>query len=235
MAGRNLLRNRLEATIEDFNTIVAAPGAVAHSIKCWFREKSGRWEYGSFDDRADLFVESLGDLFGILASLGLKETDAVNIIREARLVESISAAKQAGLSSNPNFLSKNLLIDQLTGTTEQANRIARGIASGDIRVNFLSDNLFDKAYQHRGGTGNATAFAYGDQIYLRKNSAGVFGEAVHEGTHALDYLAGFKGNIWQWENRAWFYERQFQKATGRPIEFQNVNDMLNYIKQSYSP
>ena len=62
------------------------------------QEKSGRWEYGSFDDRADLFMESLGDVFGLLATLGLKEADAVNILREARVAQTINAAKTLQLT-----------------------------------------------------------------------------------------------------------------------------------------
>jgi len=44
-------------------------------------------------------------------------------------------------------------------------------------------------------------------------------------------MYGFEGTKteWQWEKRAWFYERQFQKATGGKVEFEKIEDMLMHI------
>jgi RHS repeat-associated protein len=178
-------------------------------------------------------VERQQNLEGLkIMAVGLLYADGIGGAVDATGLR-LMTAKNTGLSLNLSSLSKETLIKELTGTTEQANRIIGRIGSGDVGVNILGDDLFAKAYKLKGGTGNASAFAWADQIYLRKSSASIFGETVHEGTHTLDYLGGFQGNVWQWENRAWFYERQFQKATGRPLDFQNVNDMLNYIKKTY--
>jgi len=119
----------------------------------------------------------------------------------------------------------------MSGTTLQADRVVSKIRSGDIGVNILGDDLFDRFL------GTDLAVARGPQIYLRQSSANIFSESVHEGTHALDFLNryGFGGtkSVWQWENRAWFYERQFQLSTGSPVDFPNFEDMMQHIQNSY--
>jgi RHS repeat-associated protein len=145
-----------------------------------------------------------------------------------------ASRKGAGRGNAP--VTKDSLIKALTGTTEQANRIASAISQGKVSVNILGQKMFEIAYQKRGGLGavdDVTAFASGERIYLRKDSASIVSDTVHEGTHALDYKQGFSGTDHQWEKRAYFYERQFQMATRRPVDFQNISDMLDHIRQYY--
>ena len=53
----------------------------------------------------------------------------------------------------------------------------------------------------------------------------------------MDFINGYgmdgTKSVWQWEKRAWFYERQYQKASGDFVEFDDVNDMLVNIYQNY--
>jgi len=134
-----------------------------------------------------------------------------------------------------NITKASIIADLSTGTT-QSRRIAQAMEEGKIGVNILGDEMFEKAYRFRGGTGSAAvvdAFAYGRQIYLRQSSADIFRDAVHEGTHALDYISGFQGTVAQWEKRAYFFERQFQLYKGRSTEFKTLNDILKHIKRAY--
>ena len=62
-------------------------------------------------------------------------------------------------------------------------------------------------------------------------------DAVHEGTHALDFLKGLPaataGDVISLEKRAYFYERQYQAATGGPVDFPSIADMLKHIADNY--
>jgi hypothetical protein len=131
-------------------------------------------------------------------------------------------------------LTRNSLIDGLSGKTQQGNRVAEGIKSGNISTNILSDELFEKAYKLKGGDGSVPqAFAYGEQIFVRKSSSNLLSDTLHEGTHSLDYLNNFNGNVYQLEKRAYFYERQFQKAGGGQVEFETIDKMLGFIYANY--
>lgn len=133
----------------------------------------------------------------------------------------------------------NKLVDGLTGLTEQGNRIAAGIRSGQIRVNILGDELFDRAFALKGGAGSSPqAFQLADQIYIRRGSTNLLSDIVHEGTHVLDELLGtvtvpYQVNPYAWEKRAFFYERQFQRAGGGTVEFGSIKAMLNFIYTNY--
>ena len=123
------------------------------------------------------------------------------------------------------------MLGQLDGVTTQSTKVADAIRNGEIKVSVLGDELFDRYF------GSSQAMAQGNKIYLRRESEYLFSESVHEGTHVLDYLDGFgmggSKTVWQWEKRAWFYERQYQKASGGNVEFDNVNDMLFNIYRNY--
>lgn len=131
------------------------------------------------------------------------------------------------------------IIDGLTGYTSQGNKIAAGLRSGDVRMNILGDEMFAKAYAAKGGLGDAPqAFALGNQIYLRRGSTNLLSEVVHEGTHVLDELHGlvkvpYHINPYAWEKRAFFFERQFQRASGGNVEFERIDSMLNFIYRNY--
>ncbi|MCM3625209.1 hypothetical protein M4D70_23600 [Brevibacillus borstelensis] len=155
-----------------------------------------------------------------------------------RVERQVDLAKIGAKAPTGDNINKNNIIKALEGTTTQSTKIAQAIKNGDIKVSILGDELFDRYF------GEELALAVGDKIYLRKSSGSLLSETVHEGTHALDFrnMYGFEGTKteWQWEKRAWFYERQFQKATGGKVEFEKIEDMLmhiylNYKNKPYNP
>lgn len=98
----------------------------------------------------------------------------------------------------------------------------------------LGDELFERWL----GEGRETvAVAVGNNIYLRRSSSSIFSDTVHEGTHARDYLDGFgldtPKTVWQWEKRAFFYERQFQLSIDMKPEFSTSRDMMFHIWSNY--
>jgi hypothetical protein len=136
-------------------------------------------------------------------------------------------------------LSRTKITDDLTGLTQQGNRIADGIKSGKVKVNVLSDELFDRAYALKGGWGSSPqAFALKEQIYVRRESPSLLSDIIHEGTHALDsyhktVTVPYGHNPYPWEKRAFFYERQFQVAGDGAVEFETIQEMLDFIYKAY--
>jgi len=141
-----------------------------------------------------------------------------------------------GVEGAARSLTKADIIADLSTGTIQSQRIAQAMERGNIGVNILGNELFERAYRFRGGVGDPSkvdAFAYGQQIYLRQWSSDIFRDTVHEGTHALDYISGFRDSIAQWEKRAYFYERQFQLYKGRFTEFRRLTDIIRHIEMTY--
>ena len=107
-------------------------------------------------------------------------------------------------------------------------------------MNVVGDELFKRYYtkRHKEIRGTAPknipqAFAIRNSIYVRQTSNNILGDLVHEGTHARDYNNRFFGSVWQKEKRAFWYERQFQTASGSHVDFPNTNDMLYFIYRNY--
>jgi Domain of unknown function (DUF4157) len=145
----------------------------------------------------------------------------------------------AAKGSKDSRLSRTKITDNLTGLTQQGNRVADGIKSGKVKINVLGDELFDRAYASKGGWGSSPqAFALKEQIYVRRGAPNLLSDIVHEGTHALDNFhknvkVPYGNNPYPWEKRAFFYERQFQLAGGGTVEFETVHEMLDFIHESY--
>ena len=57
------------------------------------------------------------------------------------------------------------------------------------------------------------ARAVENHLYLRSSSKSFYSDVVHEGIHGTDFLNGYGAGktktTWQWEKRAYYYERQF--------------------------
>jgi hypothetical protein len=144
------------------------------------------------------------------------------------------ANRSLSLQTRAGELTRVDIFDGLTGLTQQGNRVAAGIRSGDLGLNALGDDLFERAFRLKGGTGQTPqAFAYGEQIFVRRNAQNILSEVVHEGTHGLDYLRGFNGSVLQLENRSFFFARQFQRAGGGSVEFDTINQMQQFIRDRY--
>lgn len=75
----------------------------------------------------------------------------------------------------------------------------------------------------------------GDQIYIRRSSAHLFTDVVHEGKHALDFLNGIvkKFTTWDLEFRAYFAEWEFQNKLGLPLDFESIKDIWFHIWENY--
>jgi hypothetical protein len=176
-----------------------------------------------------------GRLGSVESSVSVAESfTAKTAVADARVTTEVAAAKEgeAGISGSvPGGISKQTIIDQLTGKSAQADQIAAAIQRGDITVSILGDGLFNRML------GGSQALARGSKIYLRSSSPRIFSEAVHEGTHSLDFINGFGSanpvSRLVWEKRAWFYERQFQIAAGEIPEFSTLEQMLLHINSAY--
>ncbi|MBK1812669.1 hypothetical protein JHL18_18780 [Clostridium sp. YIM B02505] len=145
-----------------------------------------------------------------------------------------SLAKIGGESSAlpSNLLTKEAIIKELDGVTPKSTEIANAIKNGDLKVTTISDRLFDMWV----GEG-AQARAVGDHLYLRSSSKSYYSDVVHEGIHGTDFLNGYGAGktktTWQWEKRAYYYERQFQINSGRPVDYKTLPQMLYHIKHNY--
>jgi RHS repeat-associated protein len=166
-----------------------------------------------------------------VAGLTIKAAKAANAVDNA-----MDAAKLVNKVDNVADTAKTIekanIIDDLASGTSQSKTIANAMLNGDIGVNILGDNMFGKAYRYYGGKGsgnNVAAFAVEAQIYLRKNSNDILRDAVHEGTHALDFINGIKST----ERRAYYFERSFQLFKGRFTEFDNLNKIVKHINDWY--
>jgi RHS repeat-associated protein len=168
---------------------------------------------------------------GILVRAAAHADDAVKVISHADDV--LHAAKTLdGIADAAKTLEKVDIIKDLASGTSQSKRIAEAMRNGDIGVNILGDELFENAYRYFGGKGNpknVAAFARAEQTYLRKTSTNIFRDAVHEGTHALDYLQGIVAT----EKRAYYFERSFQIFKNRLSEFDDLRDILRHIERWY--
>ena len=136
---------------------------------------------------------------------------------------------RAGVAELSAPITAYKLVEGLRGTTRQAERVAEAVASFKINLCLLTGEHVDGEYMAKGGQGSPTAFAYGDTLYLRADSPTLLADLVHEGTHALDYLAGFPKNKRLMELRAYYYDREFQKATNMPLQFDTLLDVLVFV------
>ena len=133
---------------------------------------------------------------------------------------------------SPNY-TREQLIDFLVGKTPQSTKIAEDIKNGKIMLSVLGDEFFDRAFTDGK---KAIALAKGNKIYLRRSSASIFSDMVHEGTHALDYLSGIPESqisTWKGEIRAYTAEHHFQKAAGLTVEHANEDDIQVFVWSNY--
>jgi RHS repeat-associated protein len=139
-----------------------------------------------------------------------------------------------------NLYTKDDIIKLLDNKTMQSTKIANALKTGEIGLNVLNDDLFES---YLGVDESVVAAQVNKQIYVRRGSQTIISDVVHEGTHVIDYINQFGINglsMWSWEKRAFFYERQFQIATGSYVEFSTIEDMLvhiysNYKREIYNP
>jgi hypothetical protein len=166
-------------------------------------------------------INKLADVFRAGENVG----DAVKAVENAGdAVEQLTDVGKLDIAAE---LSKGL---------PQQQRIAKAINDGEIGVNILEKESFARqarSFGWRSDPEDLKGIAYKDQIYLRKGSTSLYSDAVHEGTHAIDYLDSFKGPKQSWERRAYYYERQYQIYSNRGLDFETLPDMLQHIRKVY--
>ena len=132
-----------------------------------------------------------------------------------------------------NAYTKEEILALIDGKTRQSTKIARAIRRGEIKLNILSDGLFE---DYCGVDKLVVGIEVKNNIYIRNKADHILSTIVHEGTHALDYISEYgKDGVshWAWEKRAYFYERQFQLAIGEQVDFTTINEMLIHIWSNY--
>ncbi len=151
--------------------------------------------------------------------------------RGSRLIK--KSAKKGKLSSIKASYTRDSLIRELDGHTNTSTELAKRIRIGDIHINVLGDDLFER---YTGSDKDTLAVAIGKNLYLRRSSASIVSDMVHEGKHALDYISGintYEIQTWPGEIRAYKAEREFQIKTKRPVDFINENDLLVHVWKNY--
>ena len=131
-------------------------------------------------------------------------------------------------------VSREGITSGLRGTTRQADRIADAIADGRIRLQIVDDATFVKAYRALGGGDDIpSAFkALDDLVYIRRSSPTPLSDVVHEGTHVLQGLSGFRGTVLMHEIQAYLNERFFRKAIGLESVF-STESLEVFVKNRY--
>ena len=141
--------------------------------------------------------------------------------------------------NNTNYQTVNIhysresLISELEGVTKISNDVADALKKSIIKINVLGDKLFEN---YLGVDKKVKAMQIGNQLYLRNSSLSIHSDLVHEGNHALEYLAGVPAEIvggWEGEIRAYKAEREFQIRTNRPLEFVNEDDIKVHVWMNY--
>lgn len=106
-------------------------------------------------------------------------------------------------------------------------------------IKILDDTEFEKLLMKYGDTleeAKATAaFNLKEENYFRasKSIDEFMSEIIHEGTHTLDNLNDFVGDVYQLEKRAFFHERTFQRAVEIDPDFEKIKDLLDFIYINY--
>ncbi len=146
---------------------------------------------------------------------------------------SMSAYKLGNNIPTSQSVTRQNIVDSLNGVTEGSTSIANAIQDGKIKVNVLGDDLFES---YLGVSSDTTAMQVGNQIYMRRSSASIYSDVVHEGTHAIDFINNIPQSeisSWSGETRAYSAERIFQIESRMPVQFATENDMLIHIWSNY--
>ncbi len=190
----------------------------------------------------------LSILSGVLSTAGIikKAKDLGNLVKPKLTIGSkgsvinksgqslrTSTAKLGHNVKISQSVSRNDIIKMLDGATDESSKIVSAIRDGKIRINVLGDELFEA---YLGCSSKTTAMQVGNQIYMRGNSASIYSDVVHEGTHALDYINNIPQSqisSWVGEIKAYNAERVFQIQAGLPVEFMSEKDILVHVWKNY--
>lgn len=137
---------------------------------------------------------------------------------------------KTNISDRVNYLSRNDIIRELMGVTNESTVVANGISNKKINLNILGDNLFDYFV-----TPDRTVIGrhVDGKIYVRRSSFDLISTILHEGIHAMDYFKGIKYDPINSELKAYRAENSFQLASGRKTELKSDDEILVYVHRNY--
>jgi len=123
----------------------------------------------------------------------------------------------------------------LRGTTNQATRIADALGTGQIEMEILSYERFQRLSTFL-DAGNARALHLQGTIYINQASLTPLSDVVHEGTHALQRLNGIERGITQprqvVETQAYLHEKFFRRNIGLPSTFESQS-LEKFVFRNY--
>ena len=140
-----------------------------------------------------------------------------------------SASKTGDYNKATQNFTREDIINSIDGVTEQSTKIADELRKKEIGLNVLGDEMFES---YLGCSKNTIGMEVDGQIYVRRSSASLISDVVHEGTHAVEYRGGvdpIEISTWPGEKRAYEAERLFQIESGMPVTFEDVDEMMVHI------
>jgi hypothetical protein len=234
--GRSLLD-----PMEGIQTLGGMPGAVWHDLKCFIRDRSERWKSGTFDERADVFMESLGDIAGFLATLGTKELDSLNGLRLARLRAMASEGRVGRWGNRADELLTAAQREQLLRHIDELGLNRADFGFWNNGISGYDDVFFQKVMLGRNAFPAAEADRLGMLAY--RTAQGGNGRSVyetmtaravvaHEAGHLVSTREGFAftSGTWQDEALASLVGRQLPGLT--PLErYQLLRDAAEVARR----
>lgn len=133
-------------------------------------------------------------------------------------------------------ITKTDIINEINGVTGKSTDVAQMIQQGKLKVNLLGDELYTRYYGDR--IAHCEFASNGElNLYLRRNSASLLEDVVHEGTHGIDMYNKFGSNplltTRTWEFRAYQAEGEFQRAIGKTVQYPTGQSIMNHITNNY--
>ena len=129
-----------------------------------------------------------------------------------------------------NYISRNEILRELTGVTDDSSQVADRIKNKRISLNILGDDLFDYYV-----TPDRTVVGRHDEgkIFLRRSAVNLISSILHEGVHAMDYFKGIKYDSIKSELKAYRSEHVFQQLSGRKTEFNSDDEIIVHVYNKY--
>lgn len=133
-------------------------------------------------------------------------------------------------SDRVNYISRNEILRELMGVTDDSSSIADRIRDKQISLNILGDELFDYYV-----TPDRSVVGRHDEgkIFIRRSSVNLISSILHEGVHAMDYFKGIKYDSIKSELKAYRAEHVFQKSSGRQTEFASDDEIIVHVYNKY--
>ncbi len=163
----------------------------------------------------DFIVENKNSMLNGLKKVEVAVLDAPYVLEKVIEGSALASIKGSKIENLTFSFSRAKIIENLAGVTPQSTKIANMIKNKMVKVNILSDRMFEDNIPYnllesvRSPKDINAFYNYEGSIFLRSSrGANVLDDLIHEGTHAIDHLIGYGSagtkSIWQWEIRAFF-------------------------------